>query len=82
MTSIGRNVKVRDYATRFQKGHQSFLGPGDGEEWYGTNNYKPEGQWNSTADVVVPISKTAEIQFSEHPVRWTEDTMQSFYFAH
>ena len=44
-------------------GHWSFLGPGEEEKWYGTKNYKPEGQWNSTADVMV-----ANFEDSGHPV--------------
>ena len=32
-----------------------FLGLGE-EKWHRTHNYKPEGQWNSTADVMVAAS--------------------------
>ena len=45
--------KVRDFAKRFSLGHWSFLGPGEKEKWYGTHSYKSEGQWLSTADVMV-----------------------------
>ena len=38
-------------------GHRSFLGPGEEEKWYETQNYEPEGQWNSTADVMVSNSR-------------------------
>ena len=48
---------------RFQLGHWSFLGPGEQETLYGTHNYKPEGKWNVTADVVADNFKD-----SGHPV--------------
>ena len=38
-------------------------GLGEEEKWYGTQNYKPEGQWNSTADVMV-----SSFEGSGHPV--------------
>ena len=38
-------------------------GLGEEEKWYGTQNYKPEGQWNSTADVMV-----SSFEDSGHPV--------------
>ena len=44
---------VRDFARTFPLGHGFFLGPGEEEKRYGTQNYKPEGQWNSTAEVMV-----------------------------
>ena len=48
---------------RFPLGHQSFLGPGEEEKWYGTHSYKPEGQWNSTADVMVANFKDSGHRF-------------------
>ena len=54
---------VKDFAKKIPLGHWSFLGPGEQEKWYGTHNYKPEGQWNTTADVVV-----ANFKDSGHPV--------------
>ena len=75
MTSIGQKVKtfpmnvfsnslkVREYARRFQKGRWSFLSLGGEEQWYGTYVYKPQGKWNSSADVM-------QLNFVEsgHPV--------------
>ena len=43
--------------------HCSFLGLVEEEKRYGTHNYKPEGQWNSTADVM-----GAKFNDSGHPV--------------
>ena len=54
---------VRDYAKKCPLGHWSFLGLGEEEKWYGTQKYKPEGQWNSTADVMV-----SNFEDSGHPV--------------
>ena len=42
--------EASDYAKEFQRGHWSFLGPGDEEKWYGTCNYKPEGKWDQHAN--------------------------------
>ena len=68
------SLKVRGYAKRFQKGHWSLLGPGDEENGSErtTTSLKdsgivPQMSWN-------PISKTADIQFFAHPVRWTADS--------
>ena len=60
--------RVKDFAKRFPLGHWSVLGPGEEKEkWYGTDNYKPEGQWNTTADVMV-----ADFTDRGHPEeRWT-----------
>ena len=58
-TKVGKSAecfstseKVQNYARRFQLGHWSFLAPGE-EKWYGTHNCKPEGKWNTTADVMM-----------------------------
>ena len=47
----------RDQAKKFSLGHL-----GEEENWYGTQNYKLEGQWNSIADVMV-----ANLLDSGHP---------------
>ena len=59
-----RNGNSKESFSNSQKGlgHWSFLGLGEEEEWYGTQNYKLEGPWNSTADVMV-----ANIEDSGHP---------------
>ena len=57
--------KVRNYAKMFPRGHWSFLGPGEEETWYGTHTYKPEGKWNTTADVMVENLKKVNIRYSE-----------------
>ena len=39
---ISNSKEVRDHEKRFQRGHWSFLGPGNEEEWYETDSHKPE----------------------------------------
>ena len=43
---------------KFAQGHRSFLGPGSEKKWYGTHTYKPNGDWNRVADIMM-------INFSE-----------------
>ena len=75
MNVFSNSVKVRDYTKRFQNGHWSFLGHGDEESGYETHTYKPEGQWNRTADVMESNSEdSGHIQFTEHSVRWIEES--------
>ena len=54
---------VADYARKFAQGHWWFLGPGSEETWYGIHVYKPDGEWDDVADIMM-------INFSEsgHPV--------------
>ena len=69
--------KVRDYAKkdfRRETGLVSLLVMKKMVRSAKTTNLKdngivPQMSWN-------PISKTADIQFSEHPVRWAEDTCE------
>ena len=42
---------------------QSFLSTGEEDKWNGTHNYKAEGKWNMTADVMVEHFKE-----SGHPL--------------
>ena len=51
------------YAKRFSPGRWSFLGPGSEKKWYSTHEYKPQGEWDRVAELVM-------IKFSEcgHPV--------------
>ena len=46
-------LRTQRLRKRFQLGHWSFLGFGEEAKWYGTHNYKPEGQWKCTADIMV-----------------------------
>ena len=43
--------------------HWSFLGPGSETKWYGTHTYKPNGEWDNVAEIMM-------INFCEsgHPV--------------
>ena len=58
---ISRNVAA--YAKRFPQGCWSFLGPGCEKSGIGTHVSKPNGEWNSTAEVMM-------LNFAEsgHPV--------------
>ena len=40
---IWNSRQVRDGAKKFQRGHWSFLGPGNEEKWRGTYAHKPAG---------------------------------------
>ena len=66
---------VRDYAKKCPLGHWFFFGLGEEEKWYGTQKYKPEGQWNSTADVMVSnFEDSGHPVFRAYPMRWIEDS--------
>ena len=60
---ISNARKVSDCAKEFPRGHWSFLGLGDEEEWYGTCNYKPEGKWDQQATQMICVFAQ-----SGHPV--------------
>ena len=60
---ISNSEQVRDYAKKFQRGHWSFLGPGNEEKWYGTYTHKPEGIWDRQANQMIE-----QFQRSGHPV--------------
>ena len=51
------------FCKKISVGTWSFLGPGEEEKWHGTHYHKPEGQWNTTAGVMV-----ADFKDSGHPV--------------
>ena len=82
MTSIGREVKktsidvfsnhseVMDYEHRFPKGHWSFVGPGTDQKCYGTHTYKPEREWNRSAEMMM-----LSLRESEHPVFWATSAL-------
>ena len=59
---VSNSEKVRDFARRFPRGHWTLFGPGEESEWYGTHIYKPEGEGNEVADLVVD-----NIKESGHP---------------
>ena len=60
---VSNSTEVQACAHRFPKGHWSFLGPETEEKWYGTHTYKPEGQWNRSADMMM-----LTLRESGHPV--------------
>ena len=55
--------EVSDYATKFQRGHWSFLDRGNEGKWYGTCVYKPDGKWDKQANQMIEL-----IAQSGHPV--------------
>ena len=46
------------YAKRISPGQWSFLGPGSEKKWYSTHDGKPQGEWDSVAEMMM-------IKFSE-----------------
>ena len=60
---IANSLNVAEYARRFAPGHWSFLGPGSETKWYGTHTYKPNGERDNVAEIMM-------INFCEsgHPV--------------
>ena len=54
---------VSIYARRFSPGRWSFFGPGSQKRWYSTHEYKPQGEWD-------PVAELMMIKFGEsgHPV--------------
>ena len=54
---------VSVYARRFPPGRWSFLGPGSEKKWYSTDGSKPQGEWDSVAELMM-------VKFGEsgHPV--------------
>ena len=47
--------EVSDHAKKFQRGHWSFLAPGDEEKWYGTCVNKPDGKWDQQANQMIEL---------------------------
>ena len=60
---IANSFNVPDYARKFAQAHWSFLGPGSEKKWHGTHVYKPYGEWDEIAEILM-------LSFSEsgHPV--------------
>ena len=51
------------FAKRFRAGQRSFLGPGSEKKWYSTQEYKPQGEWDSVAEkMMVTLAE------SGHPI--------------
>ena len=60
---IANSGTVAGCAKRFTHGRWSFLGSGSEKKWYGSNTYKPNGEWDDVAEQML-------LNFSEsgHPV--------------
>ena len=56
-------VFVFFFAKRFPPGRYSFRGPGSEKKWYSTHEYKPQGEWDRVAELMM-------LKFGEsgHPV--------------
>ena len=52
------------YAKRFGAGQWSFLGPGSEKKWYSTHVDRPQGEWDSVAELMM-------IKFSESGHRFS-----------
>ena len=60
---IANSETVAGFARRFAHGHGSFLGPGSEKRWYGTDTYKPNGDWDHVAvDPVLSNEDPCEAQ--------------------
>ena len=46
-------MKTYAYVRNFLAGSWTFLGRGDEGTWYGTLSYKPNGEWNSAAEMMM-----------------------------
>ena len=64
---FSNSEKVKDFAKRFPLGHSA---QEKKKKWYGTHTCKPQGKWNSAADVMVDNFKD-----SRHPVCRTTSTL-------
>ena len=60
---VSYSKRVSDYAKRLPRGHWSFFGPGEEDKWHGTHTCKPEGKWDSVADLMIELFKE-----SGHPM--------------
>ena len=61
-TCVANSLIDADYARKFAQGHWSFLGPGSEKRWCGTHVYKPNGDWDDVAFLMINFSE------SGHPV--------------
>ena len=54
---------VTEYVRKVAQKHWSFLGPGSEKKWYGTHIYKPNGEWDELAEIMM-------LNFNEsgHPI--------------
>ena len=59
---------VPEYARRFAPVHWSFLRPGPETKWYGTHTYKPNGEWDHVAELMI-----VNIPYSVHPMPWKDE---------
>ena len=58
---LSNSEKVKNYTKRFSRGPWKFLGPGEEKKWYGTFSWSLEGQWDSTAKLMVERFKETNL---------------------
>ena len=51
---IANALRVAEHVRRFTRGHWSFPGPGSEKKWSGTCAHKPDGEWDKTAEGMMP----------------------------
>ena len=68
---------VSIFAKRFTAGRWSFLGPGSEKKWYSTYTDRPQGEWDTVAELMISNSEKADTQFPEQRVHCPEETLQS-----
>ena len=69
---IANSENVAEYPRRFVHGHWSILGPGSEKKRYGTQTYKPNGEWDRVVeDLLINVSESG-IPYSVDPLLWNE----------
>ena len=55
-------------------GHWSFLGPGSETKWNATDTFKPGGEWDRVAEIVMNIFfASVDIPYFARQVPWNEE---------
>ena len=56
--AMSQNIaaEIAQFAKRFKPGHWTFIALGSGEKWDGRMADKPDGRWDSTAEVMMKQS--------------------------
>ena len=70
---------VREYARKFPSGQKVFSRPWSGEEerWYGTQNYKPEGEsFECRAFYSAPINSANQLGIQGAIANWCDEMAQ------
>ena len=69
---LANSTLVAEYAKKFSLGHWSFLGPGSDTKWNGTDTFKPGGEWDRVAELMMlNLSESGHPTFRQ--VHWNEE---------